>query len=368
MKNLLIIAPGFTAPWTEGRKNFIRDLIPYFKQHVNLGILNANVGWQKIDSFLGPVTNYSHSAEKSIQLLSLYFSLKRLLKSSDRPDIIVHFPYGSFGGVRGVANYLSIAKTHQLINDYGIPCLTVLYSMAGGDLQHLCEKIPNLATVKSKDWPGHVVNVGININIENNLEIVKNDKKLLFIAGYQENKASLLNSILHDRGLIDIIDIGEQLAENGFCLTISIPLLKHKKLRNELLSLLQKKAPSLPVKLEHEVNVYDSFSRNNLFIFPFRKNYNVFVSTSVLEAMSSGIPVIISNLPMFIPLIGTKNLFCGSYIAGEPSRLLEAILHACENWDETIAKSKEAKEHVAKNWSIEKSAFQLMELVDEMTK
>lgn len=368
MKNVLFVAPGLTAPWTEGRKNFIRDLIPNFQKSTNLKILTTGINKKEVKGYSNNLFEYTSSSIKQIHLFSLYLALKDMLKTSARPDIIIHFPYGSFNGLRGIVNYFSIDKTYKLANAFGVPCLTVLYSMAGGNLLDLYKKIPDLATVKDELWPGHVVHVGINVKKVDQINAVQNKKKLIFIAGYHENKHSLLDNILYDRGLIDILHIGEQLFENGFSLTISIPLLRHQKLRKKLLLLLQKKAPSLPVTLEHEVDVHDSFSNNSLFIFPFRVNYNVFVPTSVLEAMSYGVPVIISDLPMFVPLIGTNNTFCGSYAAGKPSCLLETILQTCENWDQAIAKSKLAQRHVAENWSIEKSTSQLIELVDKLTK
>ncbi len=364
---LLLIVPGFTPPWTEGRRNFVRDLIPVLQEQVELQILGTGRGpFSRKPSFSVPVT-YALMKTKALELISLYQSLKRQLASVDRPGVVIHFPYGTFSGMRGFMNKLSIIKIHRLVTKAGLPCLTVLYSMTRGDLSRLCAQIPTLATAEGRNWTGPVVNVGLDIQHIDPIPCPKNNKRLIFMAGYHENKSSLLKKILYERGLIDIIHIGEQLACRGFQLSIAIPLLRHPERRAELQRLLRKVSPSLPVTLFTEVDIYGLFAQHSLYIFPQRENYSVFIPTSVLEAMAIGIPVIIPDLPMLVSLTGKNNDFCLSYRAREPESLFQAVLHASQHWDETCKRAIQAQLHIRENWTIEHSVRQIMDIVMALT-
>ncbi|MCP4420324.1 MAG: glycosyltransferase family 4 protein [Chloroflexi bacterium] len=362
---LLLVAPGFAPPWTEGRKNFIRDLIPVLRQQATLEILSAAVAppSEMPSDFTAVV--YTQTKTKALQLFSLHKALKRRLASPDKPDIVLHFPYGTFDGLRGVANNLSVGKIHKLALKSNLPCLTILYSMTDGDLSDLQTKV-TVATSESQSWSGHVVNVGLDLQALQQRPPRKNGKRLLFMAGYHENKSALLKNILYERGLIDIIHIGEQLAALDFQLSIAIPLLKYPERKSELRALLQKMAPSLPVAFFTQANVFELFSQHSLYLFPYRKNYNVFIPTSVLEAMAFGIPVIASDLPMLLPLIGDDDQFCLSYAARQPESLLEAISHVYQHTEESEARALRARQNVRLNWSVQRSAKQIMEIVSQL--
>jgi len=363
---LLLVVPGLLPPWTEGRKNFIRDLIPVLQDKVELRILSTATGLTPQSLPFSVPVNYASAKTKSLELISLHKAVKRHLTFSDGPDIVIHFPYGTFSGVRGVINKLGIIAAHRMVTKAGLPCLTVLYSMTHGDLLKLSNQVPTLATAESHNWSGHIINVGLDLKRLDPLSCPENNKRIIFMAGYHENKSSLLKNILYERGLIDIIQIGEQLAMEGFHLSVVAPLLKHPQRLAELKSLLRKISPSLPVTFFTQVNIQDLFGRHSMYIFPQRKNYNVFIPTSVLEAMAVGIPVIMPDLPMLNPLIGREDGFCWKYRARNPESLLQAVLDATLNWEETCRRALRGRLHVRQNWTIEHSARQLMEIVMEL--
>ena len=363
---LLLVAPELVSPWTEGRKIFIRDLIPLLEKQTTLHILStATDSTCRNFENSWPIT-YVQSGVKAFQLFTLHYALKKILASSARPDIVLHFPYGTFDNTRGIVNKLSVIKTNKLASSFGTPCLTVLYSMTAGDLLDLHAKAPIIATSENPNWSGAIVNVGIDLQRVYPYPHVENKKRLLFMAGYHENKSSLLASILYERGLFDIIQIGEQLANQNFSLTIALPLLAHAERRIELQTLLHKIAPSLPVNLRTQANIYELFSQHDLYLFPYRKNHRVFIPTSILEAMAVGIPVIASDLPMLLPLIGNNKQFCLSHVAGQPEDLFDIILYSNEYWEETVLRAEQARQFVEHNWNIQKSSEQIMNIMNQM--
>lgn len=363
---LLIVAPGFAPPWTEGCKNFIRDLIPELQARVELRILSATVSSVPAPGSVSFPVTYTATRYKSTQLLVLLRALKRQLSTADRPDVVVHFPYGTFDGLRGLANTHSVIRTHRLVTRAGIACITLLYSMVGGNLSALSARVPTIATVAIEGWPGYAVNTGIRISDEMPPATPRNMRELLFMAGHHENKPALLKNILHTRGLMDVIRIGESLGKNGFRLTIAAPLLQHPERRAELAAMLRREAPSLPVQMMGEADVYELFRRHSLYLFPYRQNHNVFIPTSVLEAMASGIPVVISDLPMFRPLIGSENKFSLSYPAGSLEGLLHAILEAQSNIEMTYERADQATRHMRREWTAQRSAEQLLSVASKL--
>jgi len=363
---LLIVAPGFAPPWTEGCKNFIRDLIPELQARIELQILSAAVSSIPAPGSVSFPVTYAASRYKSTQLWVLLRALKRQLSTADRPDVVVHFPYGTFDGLRGLANTHSVIRTHQLVTRAGVACITLLYSMTGGNLSGLLARVPTLATIAVGGWSGYAVNTGIRISDAMPPATPRNMRELLFMAGYHENKPALLKNILHTRGLMDVIRLGESLGKNGFRLTIAAPLLRHAERRAELTAILRREAPSLPVQMMGEVDVYELFRRHSLYLFPYRQNHNVFIPTSVLEAMASGIPIVISDLPMFRPLIGTENKFGLSYPVGNLEGLLRAILEAHANCEMTRERAARAARHVRRDWTVQRSAEQLLSVAGRL--
>lgn len=362
---VLIVALGLEPPWTEGRKNMLRDLIPVLSRHVDLRILSVGRSNFKCEDFFSIGSRYYQRHRKPSQFVTLMLHLWKDLNSW-RPDFIFHFPYGTFSGLRGVMNYATLLCVNRISFLNRVPCLTTLYSMTNGNLNRLQRLAHPCATVGVEGWAGYAVNTGIK-KIQNDQFQPTNSKKLLFMAGYQDDNPRLLASILHDRGLIDILKIGTELAHDGFSLSVAIPLLRYPKREFELTSLIDRYCRDLPVTLYTQEFISELAEAHSLFIFPYRKHHNVFIPTSVLEAMSIGIPVVLSDQPMFRPLIesGVEKI-ARTYEPGNKKALLDTILQATTDWKFTENCARRARIYVREHWSIEKTAEQMLAIAQDI--
>ena len=158
---LLVVAPGLHPPWTEGRKNFLRDLLPLLQEQCRVHLLST-AGKDGVMSSL-PGMGHESCAHSTVGVLAYSRLASRLLRliSELRPDVVLHFPFGTFDGPRGLFNRYSIRSIHRTSARAGVPCLTILYSMTGGDLHALAEKAAPLACTPTHEWSGLVVHPGI---------------------------------------------------------------------------------------------------------------------------------------------------------------------------------------------------------------
>lgn len=340
------------------------DLVPPLSKYWGVEILSTCYG-KKIPAEKGPVMiEHVDCLNRLMQLPALHGALKKKLSLENKPDAILHFPFGTFTGFRGAINKWSMRMVDRIASIHGMRCLTILYSVTKGDLAVLSKKVGLMAASGGNDWNGPVVNMGINPERLHLIRERENNKKLLFMAGISENKKGLLKNILYVRGLIDIIKIGDRLAGYGFTLTIAAPILKHPKRLGELLDLLKNTAPSLKVNIETLVDVNNFFKDHGMYLFPFRENLTRFVPTSVLEAMASGIPVITSDLPMLDSIFAANPNCAKRFAAGDSEALLWAILDRSNNWEEAVKGAALASDHVRKLWDIRNSAKQIVDIME----
>lgn len=362
-KKVLIVAPGFVPPWSEGRKNFILDLAPPLSKYWDVEVLSADYEKKFLPEEWPLKTECVRCHNRFSQLPALHRALRKKLSAQNKPDAVLHFPFGTFDGLRGAANKWSMGVVDRMARSCGLPCLTILYAVTKGDMAALSKKAGLLAASGGRGWDGPVVNIGINLERTPLVRKMENTKKLLFMAGLSENKRSQFNNILYVRGLIDILKIGERLAVHGFTLTIAAPIFQCGERRKELSGLLKKMAPSLKVNIDTLVDINKAFNDHCIYLFPFRENHARFVPTSVLEAMAAGIPLIASDLPM-MDLIFDSNPHCGKRFAARDSEaLLEAILDRTNNWEQTARDAELASGHARRFWDINNSAKQIVDLI-----
>lgn len=364
---ILIAAPGIAPPWTEGRKNFVRDLLPELHAQTQIHLLTTQVTTVASSKTRFPVpATVLPASNKAMQILLLHRHLAQLLPQIN-PDIVLHFPFGTFDGLRRWFNQYSLTAVHRIARRRQCPCLTILYSMTQGSLGQLTQKIPPLATAPTYNWHGLVVNPGINPEQFPLIPAPANNRTLLFMAGIQENSSRLLQNILFERGLIEIIEAGPQLAHHQFRLSIAIPLLRYPERRAELQSYLSRLAPALPVQMHTEVAPQQLLARHSIYLFPYRKNLRVFIPTSVVEAIAMGIPTLLSNLPMFTPLQDQNPPLCSFYEAENPAALVETALQMVHNWQAIRQQTAQAANHVRQFWSVHHAAQQILDILHSLS-
>jgi len=321
---VLIVAPDLNPPWSEGRKTFVCDLLRQLAGEWDLSVLSTAIGepgsWQS-----SVPARHIPCRSKATQLLTLQRALDCQLAHGDRPDLVLHFPFGTFTGMRGIANRFGIAAVDAVSRKHDIPCLTILYSMTAGSLESLSRKVQHLVAAAGRDWSGLTLNIGIDLDNFPRVWSRQDPRKLLFMAGYSENSSSLLRAILEERGLLQLIRSGDRLAEVGCTLSIAIPLLRFPERRKELQDLLARHAPRLQVELIAEGAPVTLYASHGMFVFPFRVSYTRFMPTSLLEAMACGIPVIASRLPMMEAVVRDDEAYCLSFAPDDHACSLRSL-------------------------------------------
>jgi len=360
---IIIVAPGIAPPWTEGRKNFVRDLLPKLGNHWQIHLLTTCMDSAYPFKYRFPVpVTILPVRYRGMQYFSLHLKLVRLIREI-KPDIILHFPYGTFDGLRGHVNRYSLKAVHRICYHHQLPCLSILYSMTRGNLNKLEIKITPLATAPTYNWSGFVVHQGIEPSRFPSIPKPTNNRTLLFMAGMQENNRRLLKNILFERGLIEVIKAGQQLARHQFRLSIAIPMLRYAERRIELESYLSSMAPDLSTCILTKVVPQQVLSDHSIYIFPYQKNLRVFIPTSVLEAMVMGAPVLLSQLPMVSALSKHYPPICSFYEAGNPVSLVESVLKMTQNWETTLKRSARAAQYVRKYWSVQHASEQICQII-----
>jgi glycosyltransferase involved in cell wall biosynthesis len=325
----LFVAPEVCSPWTEGRKRFVHDL--------SSGLAEDHATYVLTTTTPGATTGFPGDFlaipchRKLEHLTAIHGALPSSLLSFN-PDVVVHFPYGTFRHLYGIVNLWNMHRIDCLCAKYAKPCLTVMYSIGGEISQRAIQRwvkhlvAHNLAPeerdgalrlgFRFDGWP--VPDAGKKVPMQ---------PRLLFMAGMWEQTEKRLDHVLQIRGLGTLLRVGKFLAPMGITLTVAIPLLADSVLRRKLLALPENTWPQNRMCIQDTSPAPEIFHDHDLFIFPYAREETQFVPTSVIEAMSYGVPTVLPDLAFLAPLAGNGDR-AFVFRAGSPESLAQTIANA----------------------------------------
>jgi glycosyltransferase involved in cell wall biosynthesis len=352
VKRVVFVAPGVAPPWTEGRKNFVRDLAQTLR-----------LAGHSVEVLNGGVTDDGSSTGVGLALapLRVLFELRAYLHDHKDIDTVVLFPYGRFVGLTGAVNQAFLHIAQRISRARGLPQIPLFYSCAGLSLHVLSARFaPALAVGRS--IPGvKRISLGINHRDLRWRSAYDVPMRLLFLCGYQKAKPSVLREVLDERGLRDLLAAGNALAESGMQLTIAIPFLRDASMRALLESEIARLCPAIDVQLSGDIPPLDALMTHDVFIFPYRVEHSVFVPTSLLEAMSIGIPVIAADHAMYHDLThDDENLRCGLHRPGDSRDLVLAVKEMVRNYPAAVTRAAETREQIREQWTLQRCADELL--------
>lgn len=325
----LFVAPEICSPWTEGRKRFVHDL--------SSGLAGDHATYVLTTTTPGATTGFPADflaipcRRKFEHLTAIHRALPPCLLSFN-PDVVVHFPYGTFRHLYGIVNLWNMRCIDRLCAQHAKPCLTVMYSISGEITQRAIQRwvrhlvAHNLAPeerdgalrlgFRFDGWPAPDVRKKVPVQ-----------PRLLFMAGMWEQTEKRLDHVLRIRGLGTLLRIGKFLAPMGVTLTVAIPLLANPELRRKLRALPENTWPQDRMRIHDTSPVPGIFDDHDLFIFPYAREETQFVPTSVIEAMSCGVPTVLPDLAFLAPLAGNGDR-AFVFRSGSPDSLAQTIASA----------------------------------------
>lgn len=340
LKRITLLAPGVFPPLSEGRKRFVLDLD---KQFGAMGYLSELV--------TGP-----DSKQGGRLLLQAFFQLIATLLRS-KPDLLLAFPYGRFVGARGIANVLFTVAARFAASIAGVRFATVLYSADGAPLPRLRALFGRLAAVGCHSPGVGFVHLGLGEEVPiKSIRAPGSPPRLLFLCGYQKPEASAVKGVLQERGL-ELLLRSLGLIDRPLSLTIAIPFLRDRDVREELQRLAQEHCPATTISWVAEGDPRELLASHDAFVFPYVVDHEVFVPTSMLEAMAIGVPVVATDLRMYRALSRDESEPT-HYLAESvtPAALKTAMDRYLDDPAAALQRAQEKRVRVIAAWNIGQAA------------
>lgn len=349
MSKLIFLAPRVWLPLKEGRKKFVDDLSDYIRSD------NSNV-------------DVVHGRPFSSPALAMLFSLiylfyKLYTQRNDLPVVII-FPFGTFTGIRGAINSLFILLSKRIVRLFGGVSFPVFYSCDGMSIEEVYKEFgASLAVGRSSLGVGDLT-LGVKEVTHSWMPGKQTLENVLFLCGYSTPKDEILNKVLHERGLIEVLNIGNRLADVNISLTIAVPLLSNNEMKNKLEKIIEEICPRLEFNILGEIDTDNIFDNHDLFVFPYVEDHSVFIPTSLLQAKLTGIPVIAADHDMYKSLTVESNCKLSYvYKPGDSQEFFEKILGVKNDYILAINESSNIALNVKKKWNLKNSKEELLAFI-----
>lgn len=294
------------------------------------------------------------------------FALRDRLRRPGEIDEVVLFPYGRFSGAAGWVNRAFLALARKLCASALASHSTVFYSCAGMAIETLGKRYAPALAVGRTAAPGiQRISLGIHHSEQRWKRRPGDPTRWLYLCGYQHAEPSVLEQVLDERGLQDLLLAGPGLAALGVELTIAIPLLRDAAMRDLLEARVARHCPMLEVHLTGSLPPLDALLSHDVFVFPYRTEHAVFVPTSLLEAMSVGIPVLAADHAMYADLTHDRAVDnCALHRAADPDDLLQKARALFADYEAAVARSARVRERVRSEWTLEHCSTELLDFFD----
>ncbi len=350
MMELLFVAPGARAPWTEGRKNMVRDLVDeLLDRGYRVRVLTGSV-------------NRSAAADVVLVLLQLCRSLW-----TDRRVHVVQFPFGRFSGIRGWVNRGSALAVRCICRVARVSLLTVVYSVDGMPVEQARRWFGPLAAVGSEVAEGYFLHLGVDpITLDNSEGSFASPGQLLFLCGYQDPSEAAVAGVLDERGLRHLFEACGRMSR-ALELTVAIPFLRDSQARSRIAAVASELCPNVALRLDGSMRPADALRSHDAFVFPYLAEHEVFVSTALLEALLIGVPVVARDRRMYRSLTRAHGQ-ARCILARDDSieALSDAIGECLDNLPGARAKAAQQCEALRAEWSRSRMTDDLVDALQDL--
>jgi hypothetical protein len=352
MTRLLFVAPGVTPPLTEGRKLFVTELAELLRQRgMDIEVLNG-----------------SGSAGLRAIIQSLR-DLRRHLEAADRVIAVFVFPYGTYIGLRAHANRFLVKRARSLCEAAGVLSRPVFYSCAGLSFEDFCARYrPGFAVGRAGEGMAALC-LGTSRELPQWSQVSNAATRLLFLCGYQTASRAALRNVLYQRGLIDALRAGSALSGTGASLTIAIPFLRNRGIRNQLSSLARRLCPELRITMVDSGSPLHLLASHDVFLFPYRAQHAVFVPTSLLEAVQIGIPTLVADQACYRSLTtGATAAGCRLHPVGDWHGLVDQFALMKREYAEVVTGARASAAIARTTWTLSRSADELLAAIPALSR
>lgn len=358
---ILLAGPKLCAPWTEGRKHFVRDLAAELAKTHEVRVLTTVEDGASTEFAVPWVA--ANAGTRAQHVWRLHKGLRELLNHW-QPQVVCHLPIGSFHGLYGIGNKASIWLAERQCDRNGVLCLTLMYAI-----------VQEASVAQLGSWAKHLlvnqyaqganrIRFGIALPTVAGRAGDRGGKSLLFMAGMAERSPERLAHVLHLRGLATLLRAGAALATAGFTLTVAVPLLRDAALRAALIDAPENAWPDNSLRILDTVKVPEIFSGHDYFVFPYARDETQFVPNSVIEAMAVGIPVVLPRLPFLENLI-QEGASAFAFRQGNHHDLVDVLLAADADVTRRAAVCRAAAALVRREHAIQGTCEDLLAYVAE---